>query len=37
MSDKTKFIILLTLLLLSVGLALAMNSAYSHVLLGVGR
>lgn len=33
MSDKLKFSILLILLLLSIGLALMMNSTYSHVLL----
>lgn len=36
MSDKVKCIILSVLLLLSIGLALLINSSYSHVLLGTG-
>ena len=33
MSERTKFIILLTLLVLSLVLAYFINSSYSHVLL----
>lgn len=33
MSERTKFIVLLTLLILSLALAYFINSSYSHVLL----
>jgi hypothetical protein len=33
MSDRTKFIILLSVLILSLALAYLINSSYSHILI----